>query len=203
MGPQGSGKGTVGSMLSEHLDFPLISVGQLLRDLPEEHPFYTDIHSAMEAGELAPSKVVASIIKERVSKSDCKEGYILDGWCRRMDQMNYFDPSPNLILVLAISRETSIKRITGRRICTSNGKTYNIYTLPEQELEECTGDLIQRADDTEEAVKERLNIYYTETKEVIDHYAEKGLVEKVDAEGSPEEVFQNAMAVLREKFSIS
>ncbi len=196
IGPQGSGKGTVGSMLGEHLEIPLISVGGILRDLPEKHQHYSLINEAMDKGELAPSEIVSALIRERVSQPDCSNGFILDGWCRRMLDVNTYDPEPDIILVLDISRDTSIKRITGRRMCTSNDKTYNIFTLPKEQLEECEGELIQRDDDTEEAVKERLNIYYTETQEVIDYYSEEGLVQVIDAEGPPQEVFENALKAL-------
>lgn len=196
MGPQGSGKGTIGSMLSERLGLPFVSLGEVFRQVSKDNSYYEAIQTAMSSGELVPLHIAASLIKDRLSKPDCQEGFILDGWCRRMLDVNTFDPEPDVVIVLDISRETSIKRITGRRKCTSDGKTYNIYTLPKEQLKECEGELIQREDDTEEAVTRRLNIYYTETKEVIDFYRKKGLVKVIDAEGMPEEVFQNALEVL-------
>lgn len=196
MGPQGSGKGTTGSMLARHFDIPLISVGETLRAIPKGYPHYETINSAMEAGDLVPSKIMHEILKARLSSKDCASGFILDGWARRIEDLQAYDPQPDAVLVLEISRETSFLRITGRRICTSNGKTYNIYTLPKERLKECSGELIQRDDDTEEAVKKRLEIYYTQTQEVLDFFEEKGILKHVDAEGSPEAVFENALAAL-------
>lgn len=197
MGPQGSGKGTIGEMLANKMKLPLISVGELLRNLPQDHPFYPDVREAMHAGELAPEEKVASILSARLEESDCSQGYVLDGWCRRMLDIEVYNPQPDAVLVLEISRDTSVKRITGRRICTSNGKTYNIYTLPKEQLAECEGELVQREDDTKEAVEKRLDIYYSETQEVLDFFEEKGILLKIDAEVPPEEVFENALSALK------
>ncbi len=196
IGPQGSGKGTLGSLLSDHLGIPFISGGDLLRDLSENSPYYKEASTYMEKGLLVPIDTMSSIIQERISHEDCAKGFIMDGWCRRMDDLKALDPEFDLVFVLDISHDTSIKRITGRRICTSDEKTYNIYTLPKEELEECTGELIQREDDTKEAVEIRLNIYYTQTQKVIDYFEKQGLLNVIDGEGMPKEVFQNALSVL-------
>lgn len=191
LGPQGSGKGTVGKMLCERLNIAHVSSGELLRNLPVTHPKFQEVQDTMNKGDLVSQKLVASLIRERVEDADCSKGYLLDGWGRAMIDLKYFDPGFDVVLVLNISRETSVKRITGRRICDTDGQTYNIYTLPREELEKCTGNLIQREDDTEEAVNHRLDIYYSETLDVINHFKSKGLVTEVDAEGMPDEVLQN------------
>ncbi|MBD3366101.1 AAA family ATPase [candidate division WWE3 bacterium] len=196
MGPQGSGKGTTGKMLADHLNLPFISLGKVFREIPQDHALYDAIDQAMDAGELVPLPISSKIIAERLAQPDCSNGFVLDGWCRRMEDLHAYDPNPDTVLVLDISRETSIKRITGRRICTSDGKNYNIYTLPKEQLKECKGELIQREDDTKEAVETRLNIYYTQTKEVIEHFKKQGIVKTIDAEGPPEEVFENALEAL-------
>lgn len=196
LGPQGSGKGTVGAKLSTLLDIPIIGVGDLLRSMPTTHPRYNEITSMMNEGRLAPQDFVADLIKERVSQDDCSDGFILDGWGRAMIDLHYFDPGYDRVVVIDISRETSLKRITGRRICSGNGKTYNIYTLPPETLKECEGELIQREDDTEEAVNKRLDIYYEETAKVIEHFRNKGILYIVDGEGTPDEVVDNVLEVL-------
>lgn len=188
MGPQGSGKGTVGEFLSQRLNIPLIDVGSLLRTVSLDHPKYEEITTAMKKGELVLSLVVASLIKERISQGDCVDGYILDGWGRNMENIQKFNPDPDKVVVLNISRDTSMKRISGRRICDSDGKSYNINTLPTEELAKCKGNLIQRPDDTEEAVNKRLDIYYSETAAVIEFFRKQGKVVEVDAEGLPPEV---------------
>ncbi len=196
MGPQGSGKGTVGRKLSSHLDLPILEVGKLLRDLPTDDYRYSTINEAMKRGELAPVDKVASILKDRIKEAGYANGFILDGWCRQLEDIKEFDPQPDIVLVLDIPRETSIERITGRRICTSDGKVYNINTLPRELLDECEGELVQREDDTERAVNRRLNDYYSLTKKVLDLYKDKGILKVVDASGLPEEVFRNALFAL-------
>jgi adenylate kinase len=104
-----------------------------------------------------------------------------------------YNPNPDIVLVIDISRETSIKRISGRRTCTSDGKIYNIYTLPKEILAECKGELVQREDDTEEAVKTRLEIYYSQTQEVIDYFIAQEKAKIIDGEGTPQEVFDLAL----------
>jgi len=200
IGPQGSGKGTLGPILSNHLEIPFVSGGDLLRDLPKSSSYYDEVCGCMEKGLLVPLDIMSSIVQDRLSQEDCVDGFILDGWCRRLEDLRAFDPEVDIVLVVDISRETSIKRITGRRLCTSDGKTYNIYTLPKEKLEECTGELIQREDDTKEAVEVRLNIYYIQTQEVIDYFEKKGILKVIDGEALPDKVFQNALNAL-ESFS--
>jgi len=196
MGPQGSGKGTIGKMLSQHLKLPLVTLGQLLRDLPESNPRYNEVNDLMDRGELVPFDIAAALLKERISHEDCVNGYIMDGWARNMENLAHLDPDFDKVLVLTIAKETSVKRISGRRTCDTDGKIYNIHTLPKEDLANCKGMLVQRDDDTEEAVKKRLAIYYSETQEVIDHFKKKGIVVEVNAEGMPDEVFADVLAAL-------
>ncbi len=197
LGPQGSGKGTIGEMLSGHLNIPLVGSGELLRDLSETHPDYAMIHSIIARGDPAPQDKVAKLLEERVAQSDCANGFVLDGWGRTMLDLEYFNPGFDKVIVLTLSRETSVKRITGRRICEADGKTYNIYTLPKEELEKCPGALVQRDDDTEEAVNRRLDIYYAETLKVVNYFRGQELVVEVNAEGTPNEVFQATLSALK------
>ena len=196
MGPQGSGKGTIGQMLARKLGVPFISGGDLLRNIPKTHPRFKEVDKLMSAGELAPFDLVAQLWLERLNKSDCADGYVMDGWSRDIGNLDYFDPDLDKVIVLNISMDISIRRITGRRLCDSDNKAYNIYTLPKEELEKCEGNLIQREDDTEEAVKRRLEIYYKQTVEVIDLYKKRGIVVEVDGEGLPDEVFKKVLESL-------
>ncbi|MCA9302051.1 nucleoside monophosphate kinase [Candidatus Nomurabacteria bacterium] len=198
LGPQGSGKGTVGDIVSKRLGIPAISSGQLLREIPPSHPRFEEINDLMGKGVLVSQDLVASLIEERVSREDCAKGYILDGWGRAMIDLKYFDPGYDKVIVLVLSREECVRRITGRRICDSDGKTYNIYTLPPEEVAKCKGNLIQRADDTEESVNKRLEIYYSDTMKVVDHFRALGKVFEVDAGGSPAEVAELVIKVLQD-----
>lgn len=196
MGPQGSGKGTVGEKLSERLHIPLIGVGQTLRALPKNTLEGKKLQERLDKGDLAPNDLVAEILKKRVALPDCSNGYILDGWGRKMSDIELFDPGFDKVISLIISKEVSLIRISGRRTCDSDGKIYNIYTLPKEELEKCQGNLIQRSDDTEEAVNKRLNIFYTETQPVIDYFKQKELLVEVDAEPKPDTVLLNLCSAL-------
>ena len=191
MGPPASGKGTIGELLSSKLKLPLVSGGDLLRALPSTHPRYTELHKKMDAGDLAPSDLIASLLKERVSHSDCASGYILDGWARKLDNLQYFDPGFDLVLFLNISEDTVIRRVSGRRMCKADGEIYNIYTMTPDQLAKCDSDFTQREDDKEEVVRERLIVYREETKPVIDYFKKQGILIEIDAEPLPEVVFTN------------
>jgi adenylate kinase len=196
LGPPACGKGTIGTLLSEKLGLPLISVGKLLRELPEKHPHYKEIHKYMDKGELPSQKLVAKIIKERVGDEDCKKGYIMDGWGRRMEGFEFFDPDFDLILFLNITEEESVRRVEGRRVCKATGKTYNISTMSKEELAGCESDFIQRDDDKKEVVNHRWEVYRVETFPVIESLRSKKSFVEVNAEASPEEVFKNVVKAL-------
>lgn len=198
IGPQGCGKGTVAETLSKKIALPHLSSGQMLRQMPENHPRYEEVQKHMEEGELVPQEIVAELLKKRVSQEDCKKGFILEGWFRCMKDVEIYDFKPDIVFLIEISKETSIKRITGRRICTSDGKIYNIYTLPKEELDKCTGDFIQREDDTVAVVERRQEIYEEDTLPVIEHLKQRGTpVYEIDGEQTPEEVFASVMKVLK------
>ncbi len=196
MGPQACGKGTQGELLSKELNLPIISVGQLLRDIPESHPRYQEVQGQLNSGVLVSYDLTVQIINERLSEKDCKNGYILDGWGRNIDQFEFFDPHPNWVILINIPREESLKRISGRRYCESDGKMYNIYTLPKEELAKCEGPLVQREDDTEEAVNERLEIYYRDTQKVIDKYRNEKILLEINGLGTPQQVFARVLSAL-------
>ncbi len=197
LGPPASGKGTLGDSLSELLGIPLITASAPLRALPPEHPRYAEIHDLMNKGEPAPKDFLGDLLRARIAEEDCKNGFILDGWCRMMVDLEYFDPQVDVVLEIKLSRESAIKRISGRRICEPTGEVYNIYTLPQEKLAECEGKLIQRADDKEEVVNNRYDQYITDTAKVVDHYRTKGILLEIDGEPSPAEVLQLAKEKLK------
>ncbi len=196
MGSPGSGKGTLGEMLSQRMDVPLISVGQTLRDLPESSSEGERIHEYLDRGELAPNDLVAQILKDRLNKQDCQKGFILDGWGRKLSDIQIFNPGFDKVVVLNISNETIIKRISGRRMCDADGKIYNIHTFSEEELKKCKGKLTQRSDDTEEVVKKRIKSYQTETLPTIEYFRKSNLLVELDAEGAPNTAFSRLCTAL-------
>lgn len=197
MGPQGCGKGTIGLMLSEKLGIPMLSVGELLRSLTPESPYYETIREQMDKGLLVDDHLVGAILRQETDTPKYSKGYIFDGWARQMDDLKVFDPDFDQVIIMEIPREISIKRVCGRRICSSDGKTYNIYTLPKEELEKCKGELKQREDDdTEESINRRLDIYYSTTAKVIDYFDQQGKTIHVNAEPMPEVIFADIMSKL-------
>jgi adenylate kinase len=196
IGPQGCGKGTIGQMLSEKIGIPLVSVGGLLRSLASDSPHFKTVHEQMEKGVLVDNHVVGGVLKHELNDPKYAQGYIFDGWARQLSDLDVFDPGFDYIIVFELSRETSIKRISGRRICTLDNKNYNIFTLPKEDLERCKGHLVQREDDTEEAVKKRLEIYHTATLEVVDYFDRQGKTIHINAEPLPEVIFADLMSKL-------
>lgn len=184
-------------MLSEKMGIPLLSVGEMLRSVDPSSKYYQKIQEDTKNGVLVDQDIVVALLKEELAKEKYKNGVIFDGWARSMENLKAFDPGFDFVIVFELSRETSIKRISGRRICETDGKTYNIYTLPKEELAKCKGRLIQREDDTEEAVKKRLEIYYTETQKVIDYFDKQGKTIHINAEPLPDEIFADLMSRLQ------
>lgn len=200
VGPQGSGKGTVGKMLSDYFSIPLISAGQILRELSSEHPRKQEVDNHMKKGNLVPQDLVADLLREETSKEICANGFIFDGWGRTMVDLEFYDPDFDKVILIKISPETSVKRLSSRRTCDDCGAIFNIISIPpkvENVCDVCGGPLVQRDDDTEDAVKRRLEIFNTETMEVINHFRNQGKLLEIDGEGSPEEVFQLTVEALK------
>lgn len=196
IGPQGCGKGTQGQMLSEKLGIPILSTGELLRSLTPESPYYATVKEQMEKGILVDNHLIGTVLKQETDIPKYSKGFILDGWGRQQSDIDVFNPGFDFVIVFEMSRESSVKRISGRRICSTDGKTYNIYTLPKEELAKCKGELVQREDDTEEAVKKRLGIYCTETIKVVDFFDKQGKAVHVNAEPLPDVVFADLLSKL-------
>jgi len=194
IGPPASGKGTLGPLLSEALGVPHITMGGLFRSLPKEHPQYLEVHKYLDAGDFVPVEISSVLVKERLSQEDCAKGFILDGWCRRMVDLEAYEPDFDAVIYINIPKEVVIKRIAGRRMCEADGKVYNIYTLPKEELEKCPGPLTRREDDTEEVALHRWQVQHIEgSLPVIEYFKNKGLIIEVDGTPSPDEVLENAL----------
>ena len=174
IGPQGSGKGTQAKIISNKFSFAHISTGDLLRNLGGE--LKKQAEEYMQSGKLVTDEFIIKILKERVEKEDCKKGVILDGFPRNLNQSYELDKIIKITdaVNIDISDEESIKRISGRFLCSKCGEGYNIYTEPKPtefgKCDKCSGELIQRKDDNTEAVKKRLEIYHEETSPILKHY---------------------------------
>ncbi len=199
LGPPAGGKGTIGRMLSKELDLPLISVGKMLREISQDSIWYTPIQEAMDKGDLASNSILGGFLTEVVKDSRYEKGYILDGWVRQLSDLDYFDPKPNVVLLLNISKETSQKRVLSRRVCKKGDHTYNIIYNPPQKEGICDVDgsnLVSRDDDTVAVLGHRWEIYTENTTKVIEYYKRLGCLKEVSAEELPQSIFKKALLEL-------
>jgi len=155
----------------------------------------------LASGGLVPDEITIALVENRLKDSDCKNGFILDGFPRTIPQADALSKMAKIDAVVNfnLSKEEVIKRISGRRVCKSTGKTYHvIFNPPKVEgIDDETGEkLIQRDDDKEEAVAKRLEVYEASTAPLIDYYREKGLIKDVDASPAPEKVLENMKKAL-------
>ena len=180
LGPPGAGKGTQAEILSKKFGIDTISTGVMLRTAIREG---TELGKLAEGyinkGKLVPDDVVVGIVKERQKQKDCEKGFILDGFPRTTAQAEALEEAGveiDKVLSLEVSDETIIQRLSGRRECKACGTPYHVVHKPSPNGEKCPcgGDLIQRADDNEETVKNRIEIYHEQTEPIKDFYEKKG-----------------------------
>lgn len=180
LGPPGAGKGTQAEILSKKLGINTISTGVMLRAAIREG---TELGKLAEGlindGKLVPDDVVVAIVKERLSQPDCEKGFILDGFPRTTAQAEALSASGieiDKVLSLEVSDETIIERLSGRRECNKCGTPYHIVYKPSPAGDKCPcgGELIQRADDNEETVKNRIEVYHNQTEPIKEYYQAKG-----------------------------
>ncbi len=190
MGPQGSGKGTQAQKLSRELNIPHISTGDIFREnIKNSTELGKEAKEYIDNGELVPDNLTIKIVLDRLEWSDCGDGFILDGFPRNSTQAKALDEKVKIdyAILVDISDEVAIERISSRKTCNSCGKIY--AKTNETKCSECNGDLYVRDDDTPETVRKRLEVYHENTKPVIEHYIEKGSLVKVNGENEIETVF--------------
>lgn len=193
LGPPGAGKGTQAKVLSKEYKIPHISTGDMLREAVKAGTKVGKLaKSYMDKGELVPDKVVVDITGERISQSDAKSGFLLDGFPRTDEQANELDlaldktgKKIDTILYFKTSPEVSIARLSGRRVCPKCGSNFHIKNMPPKEkdlCDDCNSRLIQRDDDKSETVKRRLVVYENQTKSLIDYYQKKHILKEVSGD---------------------
>ncbi len=199
IGPQGSGKGTQAQLISKKLQIPHISTGDLFRELQGE--LKQEVNNYMNQGKLVPDELTIKILKQRLEQPDTEKGFILDGFPRNLNQTELLKQITDIdkVIEIDISDELAIKRITGRRLCKNCNINYNLITEPKpknpSKCDKCQSPLIQRPDDTEEAVKKRLQTYHQETEPILNIYKNK--IIKVNGEQSIEDVDKEIMEKLK------
>lgn len=207
MGPPGAGKGTQAEKLVEKLGIPHISTGDMFRKaLKEGTELGLKAKSYMDQGKLVPDEVTVGIVKERLSETDCQQGFLLDGFPRTIQQANDLEKiledinkDLDAVINIKVIRDVLIERLTGRRVCKTCGATYHILFNPSQEnnkCDKCGGELYQRDDDTLETVGNRLDVYEAQTAPLIEYYKQKGLLKEVDGAQTMDEVFRDICAIL-------
>ena len=207
LGAPGSGKGTQAKTLEQRLGFPQVSTGDLLRTaVAERTPLGLEAKAIMEAGELVSDEIVLGLIKDRIAGDDARAGFILDGYPRNRGQAEDLEAvlvelglGLDAAVLMDVDTEILMKRLTGRRTCSKTGKLLNIYFSPQAEIDACLeagGELLQREDDNEETIRNRLQVYERETAPLIDYYAGRGLLKTVQAEGAVEDVFTRLLGTL-------
>ena len=212
IGPPGSGKGTQTIMLSKETGFPHIDTGSLLREEIASGSNDGQIaDSFISKGQLAPIELVARIIKNRLNKKDCENGFILDGYPRSLEQAYALDKildeldGENKVNLKAfyfdVDENKLIERLVNRRSCEKCGAIYNLKTMNMQETDNCPkcgGKLIRRSDDTEEVARKRFDTYYNQTAPLIERYDKRGNLVRIDASLTIEEIHKNLTGAIKE-----
>ena len=196
LGPPGAGKGTIAALAKDYFNIPHISTGDLFRsNIKNETELGLKVKSILASGGLVPDSVTIEMVRNRIAEPDCEKGFILDGLPRTIPQADALAEMTGLDAVVNfdISKEEVVKRLSGRRMCPSTGRIYHIVFNPpkvENKDDETGEDLIQRPDDKEEAIVNRLEVYTAQTEPLIEYYRGKGLLKDIDASVKPSEVFE-------------
>ena len=196
IGPQGSGKGTQAKRIAEKYKIPHISTGDIFREMKyEQTALGKKVREIMDKGNLIPDEITNQIVAQRVVKSDCENGFVLDGYPRNIVQAEFLEQKKPVskCIYIGINDSEAIKRISARLICSTCKADYNtIYIKPKKAwvCDKCNGALIQREDDKPEFVKKRLATFHKETKPLLDYYEKRGVLLKVDGLQAIEKVFE-------------
>ena len=193
LGAPGAGKGTQAERLSRILSIPTISTGNILRAaIRNGTATGLKAKAYMDAGQLVPDEVIIGIVTERLEKSDCIDGYILDGVPRTIAQAEALEAAGvrfDAVVSLEISDEAIMKRVSGRRVCENCGSSYHLVAAPPKHYgvcDSCGGTLISRKDDAPETVKARLEVYHRETEPLIAFYEQRGILKRAKTQPSVE-----------------
>jgi adenylate kinase len=204
LGAPGSGKGTQAQRLQSKYSVPQVSSGDLLRDaVARGTELGMKAKAVMDAGQLVSDDIVLGLIRDRLSRPDATKGFILDGFPRNIKQadslnalLEELEQPLDAVLLLDVRHETLMQRLAGRRICPKCGSVYNVHTLPAGTTT-CANDgteLYQRADDKEEVIGKRLEVYEQQTRPLVEHYSKLGLLRAIAGEGELDDVFERMEA---------
>ena len=189
LGAPGAGKGTQAEVISEHLSIPTISTGNIIRAaLKAQTEMGIKAKEFIDKGLLVPDDVVIGIVKERLKEDDCKNGFILDGFPRTVPQAQALDEMGveiDKVIDIQVPDEKIVQRLSGRRVCGGCGASYHLlYKKPEKDgvCNHCGAQLVQRTDDKEETILERLKVYHEQTEPLVDYYRKKNKLVVVEGQ---------------------
>ncbi len=194
-GPPGAGKGTQAEIISDEMKIPTLSTGAMLREaMAAGTPMGLAAKSAIDAGSLVSDEIVIGIVKDRIAKDDCKDGFILDGFPRTIEQAEALDAMGtkiDIVLDIEVPDEAIVERMSGRRLCSACGVSYHVKFNPSEDgvtCDKCGAPLVLRKDDDPEVVQHRLSVYHASTEPLIGYYGNKNLLVTVDGQKTPAEV---------------
>ncbi|MFZ5966772.1 MAG: adenylate kinase [Bacillota bacterium] len=207
LGPPGAGKGTQASGIVERYHIPHISTGDIFRkNIKEGTELGKKAKEYMDKGLLVPDELVVAIVEDRLSQQDCQEGFLLDGFPRTVNQaealdrvLEHMNMALDKVINISVDKNVLVERAVGRRICKDCGATYHVKFNPptrEAVCDKCGGTLYQRADDNEETVSTRIEVYLNETQPLIAYYTNKGIIATIDGEQDIDKVFEDVVAAL-------
>lgn len=200
VGPPGAGKGTQAESIIKKYQIPHISTGDILREnIKEETDLGLEAKKYMDQGDLVPDHLVVALVQDRLTRKDCENGFLLDGFPRTVAQAVALDAQLkkmgielDRVVNMEVDEKLLVERAVGRRICKSCGATYHVKNNPPKEEGICDvdgGQLIQRADDTKETVENRIKVYKEQTSPLIDYYRSQGLLLNIDGSQDIDQVF--------------
>ncbi|MBQ5739846.1 MAG: adenylate kinase [Oscillospiraceae bacterium] len=205
LGAPGAGKGTQAEIISEHLNIPTISTGNIIREaLKSGTELGMKAKTYMDTGHLVPDEIVIEIIRERLAKDDCANGFILDGFPRTIPQAEALDRmgvSIDRVIDLEVADEIIAQRVSGRRVCPVCGASYHIeHKKPKVSdvCDKCGNTLVQRKDDHPDTVRERLQVYHDQTEPLKGYYAAQGKLAVVEGQDGVEETTKLTLAAIEE-----
>ncbi len=200
LGAPGCGKGTQAGNISDKYDLPHISTGDIFREnIKNKTPIGIKVKEIMDNGNLCPDELTVELVKDRLSKPDCKNGYLLDGFPRNLFQAKALDEfnAPDKVVNIEVDLEKIEKRITGRRSCPVCKGSFHIDFIGDTKIcPDCGGELIIRKDDNPETVKSRLAVYREQTEPLEDYYSKQGKLVNVDGNKDIDDVFAEIVKVL-------
>lgn len=203
MGPPGAGKGTQAKLICEKFSIPAISTGNILREVTKSGTEKgNQIKAIIDAGNLVPDDIILDIIRERIAKDDCKNGFLLDGFPRTIPQAEALDAMGieiDKVVSIEVEDDAIVRRMSKRRICDKCGASYHLdhkKPLKEGVCDDCGGNLVCRKDDAPETVQDRLSVYHKTTEPLISYYEKSNRLSKVDGMQSMEDVFSAILSAL-------